>query len=84
MLADGEAAATLVAAGLAAGAAGLLFEAALAELLEPLEPLLLLLFDPLDPLDPLFGPGKIALKVVVAIETNSPKTDCGCPCWKSR
>jgi hypothetical protein len=56
----------------------LLFEAPLPELLEPL---LLPLFDPLDPL---FAPGKIALKLVVASETISPKIDCGCPCWKSR
>jgi hypothetical protein len=65
----------------AAGAAALLFEAALLELLEPL---LLPLFDPPDPLPPLFAPGKIALKLVVASETISPKIDCGCPCWKSR
>ena len=66
-------------------AAAGLFEA---PLLVPLEALLPPLFDPLfDPLDDapalLFAPGKMALKLVVASETNSPKIDCGCPCWKS-
>src|ERR1039457_7114396 len=66
------------AAAVAAGAAALLFEP------ELLEPLLLPLFDPLDPLAALFAPGKMALKLVVASESISPKNDCGCPCWKSR
>ena len=62
-------------AGFTAGVTALLFEAALVELV--LAPLF-------DPLAAVFAPGKMALKLVVASETNSPKIDCGCPCWKSR